>query len=308
MGFTIERSTEGGAFVVVGSSGPQGRKYTDTSVAPGTTYTYRVSAFNPGGSSVSPDASARTFAVPPYALRPGKYNTGPVGRPVLQASGEIEVTKDGAVIENLLVRGTILVRANNVTIRNVIVDAAGALYGIRCEDANFTGTLIEDVEVANAASTGVYGSHYTARRVHVHHIGADGFKAGDNVLIEASLVSHVGLTPGAHADGVQISGGIGIVIRGNRFDMPVDLTGTSSNGPVFIKPDFSAIDDVLIEDNWINGGNFSVFMADKVGAWATNVRVRGNYFGRDYRYGTARLGPGTVWEENYWADTGAPLP
>jgi hypothetical protein len=218
------------------------------------------------------------------------------------------VETDGAVIQNLYVLGTITVRANNVTLRNMVVDPGGAPYGIRADNSAFSGTVIEDAEVLNADAAGVYGDNFTARRLNVHHGGADGIKAGSNCIIEDSWIHELGNIPGTHADGIQVDGGTGIVIRRNFIDMPVRVDGTESNAAVFIKPDFAPIDSVLIEDNWMNGGNFTVFLATKDGVGPTNVTVRRNYFGRDFLYGVRCLTAGSVWQQNYWWDTGALIP
>nr|MBP7142656.1 tandem-95 repeat protein [Opitutaceae bacterium] len=61
LGFRIERSSAGGSFMMIGSTGPDITTYVDSGVADGTAYTYRVCAFNAGGSSAySATASATT--------------------------------------------------------------------------------------------------------------------------------------------------------------------------------------------------------------------------------------------------------
>ena len=50
-GFTVQRSTDGYNFTGVGTSGPGVTSYSDYNLASGTTYTYRVYAFNPTGNS-----------------------------------------------------------------------------------------------------------------------------------------------------------------------------------------------------------------------------------------------------------------
>jgi hypothetical protein len=225
------------------------------------------------------------------------------------ASGPVTSTRDGQVIENLDVRGTITVRNNNVTIRNVRVDGGGAAYAISYPDG-VSGLVVEDSEIFNFGTASIGGNvdGYTARRLDVHHSGGDGFKAGTGTSIESCWVHFLGTAAGAHADGVQVSDGSRVVIRGNFFDMPVGVAGTNSNAAVFVAPDFGAIDDVLVEGNWMDGGNYTVFSAAKTGhawsAWATNLVVRDNLIGRDYNYGPVSVGgPSTTWTNNRWWDT-----
>jgi hypothetical protein len=308
-GFRIERSTNGGAtFLPLTSVEADNEAFSDTTVDPNVNYAYRIVAYNPGGNSdFSPIGSATTFNVPPYPLRPGADNTGPTNPDLLTPHvGSIVVTQDGAVIENLHVTGSIRVMANNVTIRNVIVDADDDFYGIQCSD-NFTGTLIEDAEIFNASSAGIYGRNYAARRLHVHHIGSDGLKSDGNSVVEDSWLHDLGMTPGAHADGIQIGIGTDFFIRGNFFDMPAETPGRESNAAVFVKADFGPIDNVLVENNWMNGGNFTVYVLKE--AFSTiNATIRHNYLGPDYLYGVSMLDPNVVWVDNVWADTGAPVP
>ena len=52
IGFSIERSTDGGAtFFQIGTAVANATSFTETQVFPATTYSYRVSAFNASGSA-----------------------------------------------------------------------------------------------------------------------------------------------------------------------------------------------------------------------------------------------------------------
>lgn len=66
--FVIERSEDNGAFSVIASVGADETTYSDTGLAPGTTYSYRVKATNSGGESAySNVASATTDTSPTVA-------------------------------------------------------------------------------------------------------------------------------------------------------------------------------------------------------------------------------------------------
>jgi len=64
LGFAIERSTDGATFYLADTLGAGYRNYSDRTVQPGTTYFYRVRAYNPGGSS----GYANTVSVTPPAV------------------------------------------------------------------------------------------------------------------------------------------------------------------------------------------------------------------------------------------------
>jgi subtilisin family serine protease len=64
-GYTVERSTAGGAFTGIASLGADSTSYTDATVSGNTTYTYRVTAFNTiPATSVSAETSVTTPAPP----------------------------------------------------------------------------------------------------------------------------------------------------------------------------------------------------------------------------------------------------
>jgi len=65
-GFKIERKTGAGSFAQIATTGPNVVTYADATVAPATTYTYRVKAFNVSGDSgYSNEISATTPTAPP---------------------------------------------------------------------------------------------------------------------------------------------------------------------------------------------------------------------------------------------------
>jgi hypothetical protein len=73
-GFRIERRTGAQSFVEIAAVGPDTTSFSDTGLAPATTYTYRVRAYNSAGSSdYSNEASATTQS---EAASPTRINSG----------------------------------------------------------------------------------------------------------------------------------------------------------------------------------------------------------------------------------------
>jgi titin len=67
-GFNIERAPSGGSFIQIASVGANVTTYSNTGLTAGTTYQYRVRAYNTGGNSTySNTASATTFTATPNA-------------------------------------------------------------------------------------------------------------------------------------------------------------------------------------------------------------------------------------------------
>jgi len=242
--------------------------------------------------------------------KPGPTNTGPTNSSELAPSGSITITQDGAVVENVAVNGIVRIQANNVTIRNFRINGGGASYGIQAT-YGYSGGIIEDGEVYNVNSAGIYGGGFTARRLNVHESGGDAVKPTSNVVFETSWLHNLGTNDGAHADGFQSVGGSNYTFRGNNCDMPVtDPPPYKSNACFIIQTNNSPIDNVLIENNWLNGGNFTVYVTDKGNGHGapTNARILNNRFGRDYRYGLLRTDGNPVISGNVWDDTGGLAP
>ncbi len=243
-------------------------------------------------------------------VKPGPHNTGPRDPAALTKVGSITVTKAGSIIENVHIEGTLIIRADNVTVRNFVIDGKGAPYGVRCSYGN-KGILLQDGEVYNVMSSGIFGGGFTARRLNVHESGGDGFKTSSGSTVEYCWVHHIGTAEGAHADANQSRDGQNLVFRGNFFDIPIDIGAPyKSNACLIIQTGLGPIDDVLIEENWLTGGNFTLYITDKGAGHGppTNVRVLNNRFGREYRYGVLDMFGFVHIQGNRWDDTGELMP
>ncbi|WP_158274511.1 right-handed parallel beta-helix repeat-containing protein [Cellulomonas sp. WB94] len=216
------------------------------------------------------------------------------------------MSKDGAVIDGLDIAGTVTVTADDVVIRNTRIRNTGH-YPVRLLGA--ANLLIEDSEIdgQGKGDAAVAFNHYTLRRVNIHDV-VDGPRiAGDDVTIEDSYVHALVGVNGSHTDALQIVGGRRIVVRGNNLQAYDDQTG-QSNAAVMLGEEDSPVRDCLIEDNLLNGGNYTV-NAGGGGTRGAQCVFRDNRFGRDARYGArANLGPAIVWDRsNAWLDSGRPI-
>jgi hypothetical protein len=231
--------------------------------------------------------------------KPGPGNTGPSNPSLLQPRSGMTITQAGAIIENVDITGTVDIRASNVTLRNFRINTNGGFYGIKAT-SGATGILLEDGEVFNAQSSNIYGGGFTARRLNVHDSGGDGFKATGNVVVEDSWIHHLGKSDGAHADGNQSRKGDNFIFRRNNCDMPTtDPAPYKTNACFMLQEADGPLTRFLIEDNWLNGGNFTIYCAG-------DTTVRNNRFGRNYRYGVKN--GCSNWSGNVWEDTGAAIP
>ena len=238
--------------------------------------------------------------------KPGARNTG-YKTPFNQLgiyTGPSTITVDGTIIEGVKINHSLKIKANNVTIRDVFMDCGGSWY---CINANFglnLNLLIEDSTLTNVASAHILGSEIIARRNEMYISGGDAMKFVNNNLVEGNWVHHpIGTNVGAHADGIQISGGINNVFNCNNFDIPVNVPGTNSNACLYASPwttGVSIIDNLIIKNNWCNGGNFAMSITN-----ASNVEIKNNQFGNDCNYGllggsviSTANSCGNIWEDS----------
>ncbi len=235
--------------------------------------------------------------------KPGPNNTGPYDESILVPMAGFTITQNGYVLENADISGGMVIRAKNVTLRNFRIDSHG-YYGIQCTEAINEGIVIEDGEILHNTSCGVYGIGFTARRLDVHECGGDAFKAHGNAVIEDCWIHNLGMEPGAHADGDQSLVGMNITIRHNNMDMPVGLSGYESNSALSMSAFYGPAGNILIEENWFNGGTYTIYLTDDSHGPMTNVRVLNNRFGRDYHYGVLYNDTSAVISGNVWDDTG----
>ncbi len=234
--------------------------------------------------------------VSPTCPPTGPADVGVVDRDALVDSERIVVSQSGTVIENVHVHGDIEIvdGATDVTIRNFKITTDG-YWGIFVRDGS--GIVIEDGEIdgLDQIDDAIRGAGYTARRLHIHDIGGDAFKADGNNLLECNYVTAIGQAPGAHGDGVQMMGDGDITIAGNNFD----LTSGELTACIFPFGQGPVSGPVWAEGNRLTGGAYIVYCH-------ANLHMTDNVFGDDYAYGPVTDACGT-WEGNVWESTGQPV-
>ncbi|GAA4631641.1 hypothetical protein GCM10023196_061840 [Actinoallomurus vinaceus] len=291
-----------------------------------------ATAASPGASAVGGGTTRPRSEVPSLQVRsgpgspapprwPDAATTGPRPGTRLQVrTGTIKVTTDGAVLDGLEVHGDIVVLARNVTIRNCRVIGAGDWAILQRMEAGSGGLTVEDTEISGGGGRplefGVlnFAGDLTVRRVNVHAMmSAVQTSQG---LIEDSYFHDPKDFPGAHvtlvASGSGPRPGMTFVVRHNAILNPGGQTAA-----VALYQDFGLNHDVLVQDNLLAGGGYTVYGgAGKYGR-PHHIRFIGNVFSRRYFSKGGAFGwgttwddsaPGNQWKKNTWEDTGSPVP
>lgn len=235
-------------------------------------------------SSARPAPRAIPSDTSPGASFPDETSTGVPRETTLTPSEALDIRLAGSVISGLDIDGCVDVEADNVTIRSSRITCARPTTAVRLFDGN-RGLTLEDVEIngSGVVSAAVGFSNYTLLRVDIHDV-IDGPRLGTNTTIQDSYVHRLVRAEGSHNDAVQITGGSDILIRHNRLEAYDDTTADLFNAAIMIGSSSAPVANVLIEDNYLDGGNYTVnFHPDLT---ATGIVGRNNVFGPHFRYGS----------------------
>lgn len=241
----------------------------------------------------------------PAEAFPDETTTGvPPGTQLRRHDGNLVVDVAGTVVDGLDIRGCVEVHADNVTVRRTKIACTTGWYPVRIF-GDRTGVLLEDIEITgrpDAESIAVASQNYTLRRANIHQV-SDGPRVGDNTVVEDSYIHDLVRCAGCHLDGIQSTGGSHIRIRHNNIQHPRSQTSC-----ILLGEEFEPMDDAIVEDNLLNGGNYTIYAGE--GTTDPNIIIRNNHFGRDAVYGLLSDAPGArvQWTDNVWHDTGETIP
>lgn len=237
---------------------------------------------------------------------PNATTTGVPSGTTLTPSGGFTTTSDGQIIDSLEITGTITVNRNNVIIRNCKINGNLGFYGITYTSG--TNLEVTDCEIYNVSSTclnlaGVSAGSATATRVNCHDSQGDNVKMKSNQTLVDSYLHTPTPTETSHNDGIQISEGSNITITGNR----IDGTFQNQTSAIIIKPDFGVVDTVLISNNRLSGGSYTLYIVDATSyPTPTNVTVTNNTWEvNSWLYGPLAFDLPTtthVWSGNVYTD------
>jgi hypothetical protein len=229
-------------------------------------------------------------------------------------NGNVTISTAGAIYENRDVHGCITVNAPNVIIRKskVLCNDSSAIW------SGSTNLLVEDVEVDcgnTVGRTGITPQNYTARRVNAHNCD-NILWAENNVLIEDSYIHDpIPYDPvtDPHTDGVQLpTDATNITIRHNRIYGGYISQSNFGNSAITTGGSTS---NLLIEDNILAGGGYTLRCDEGRIGGNSNYRVLNNRFSRVFVSTVGGFGPvnecsaaATQYSGNVYHETGQLLP
>jgi hypothetical protein len=209
--------------------------------------------------TASPSPSSPTTTAPAAPIQSGFPNSGntgvPSGTSLKVIDGNLKVTTAGTVISGVDVHGSIIVDANNVTIKDSRVRCAGVSDW--CVSMGGSNGVLSNTEIGGGTNGTTYsntavgiwtgGDTGSARStvitaVNVHHL-MHGLRVDGSSTIQNSYIHDLSYADGVHSDGSFNSAGANVVYNHNTF-----VGG--NNSLIFMQPlGGSPIKNIMIENN-----------------------------------------------------------
>lgn len=259
-----------------------------TTVAPTTTPTTLAPTTT---SAPAPSTTAAPTTLPPTttvvatpSAYPGPDNTGVTPGTTLRViTGGLAITTP-TVLENVEIRGNLYIAAtaSGTIVRNVRIawpagqaNPGGSIWTM--VDNRASNVLFEDCEVNGngMVQTGMTLANgpTTVRRCEISGT-ADGVDLSHDITITDSYIHGMSLGPAGdwHVDTVQVVAGTNLVLRHNTI-----LNENPQTSAVGIWSELGPVDNVLVEDNLIGGGGYTIYTY-QMSYSMTRVRVVNNKF------------------------------
>ena len=265
---------------------------------------------------------------------PGQATSGP-GWSWNNANDELDITADGTVVKDLDVTGTIIIKANNVTVEDTKVVHAGdgwaiGLYsGVQnaaIQDSTITGTTDTGPNRTEVGLKDIYGNATGTEIVRDDFSDASTSVQISNGTVKDSYIHNFGYTTGDHLNGISDGGGDPkpLLIQHNTI-----LNQIGQTDAIALFQDFGDESNKTITDNLLADGSYTVYGGGPNSACPSlngtpgcegpsdHIVITNNHFSRIFQANGGTFGPiaafnssgvGNVWSGNIWDDTGATVP
>ncbi|MDB5536677.1 MAG: hypothetical protein JWP26_1619 [Devosia sp.] len=209
------------------------------------------------------------------AVWPDATTTGVPDGVKLLPSGDIVVTKAGTVISGLNITGSVYIDADNVTIQNCKISSSNFAV-VQIRDGS-DGAIVKNCEIngLNSGGQGITG-YGTFVGNDIYGVG-DGINVtGDHVLIQDNYIHDLGGTADSHFDGIQIDGGVTDI----RIEHNSVINDHGQTAAVMIDDYFGHTSNVVVNNNLLTGGGYTIYVTGLDGNGTENVQVTNNHIGK----------------------------
>lgn len=272
----------------------------------------------PGGGGETPPPSG-SRACPAFPAFPDLNCTGVPAGISLSSMSSFSSSGNGQIISGVSLSGDLIINHDNVTVTNSRIKGR-VVYNAR-------GLALQDVDLgadtcpasSNGGNRLIAGDDYSLTRVHVHHNGADliALSGGGTITIQDSLINNTCYYSGDHLDAIQYydPGGLANVTLLHNYIDARPSGGGFGNAAIFWADFPGAGSRLNVYNNFLAGGNYSLYALDAHASSGVIIDVSGNRFLKNqYNYGPCALSnsdpfngtSGVKWTNNAFSD-GVPI-
>jgi hypothetical protein len=215
-------------------------------------------------------------------------NTGIAGKGLV--SGDLTpqagttVNTPGTTFLRRRFTSTVTVAADNVTFRECLFTHGGGSLTRGINHTAGANLLVEDCTIVPSSGSWYFGialgggDDTIIRRCDISNCENNLLIESDDVLLEFSYLhdSSNASNPSGHRDAIEVYSGSNMHIRMNRITHPAGETAAINIAPWSGGSD---VDNCLVEDNFIDGGNMHVVIDLQSSGDITNTRFKRNKFG-----------------------------
>jgi len=231
--------------------------------------------------------------------------------------GPLTITTDGTVLDGYDIKGSLLIYANNVTIKRSRILATSTDYALH-QPVSYSGVTLSYVEIA--AQPGQHpdravavGANLTADHIQIHGTQR-GVSASNGMVLVNSYVDGFNNPSPNHASAVGSSGDVhNVLISNNVLGCGTHLCSSAMS----VYPEQGPNTNWTVTGNRFNGGSYCLYLGYTPEAGEspnTDIRVTNNTFGTKYSPDCGLYGPlaswswsaGNVWTNNRWVTPGKP--
>lgn len=198
-----------------------------------------------------------TIAAAPASGWPTAANTGvPAGTALTARNGAQTFSTAGQVISGLNITGSVIISANNVTLKNCKI-TSGDYNTIKVAET-VTGTVIQNctIDGVGGGGNGILGCGKFIGN-NIFNVENGIFIVGkDATLIQDSYIHGLKGTASSHYDNIQIEGSVSnVVIRHNTI-----INDYGQTGALMIDNNWGPVSNITVDNNILVGGGYTIYV------------------------------------------------
>ena len=174
----------------------------------------------------------------------------------------------------------------NCRVNGLLSDGSTTTYCVQSLNSSIE-LIFENCTFINARAAVNNVQRMTFKNCYANGFQGDCFKLGSNIKIINCYAAQAGLGEGAHADGVQFSGGSKFYVDNYRCDAIAIKDVNVYNAGFYIdfeSGDIKELESGVVENIYVNGGGYTIYLISEDGYTLQNIKMRNAQYGCSYQF------------------------